>query len=189
MPETAHVTSLDALESFRSALVVYLSQARPALEEVSADVLRTRLWVEEEQRLHWEHQMRRRAKALEEAQQTLFSARLSPVRHATAADQFAVQRAKQAVAEADLKLKTIKRWARDFDGRVQPLVKQMEKLQTVLAHDMVKAVAYLTEAVKILAAYAEARPPAPPMPNTPPGGATTAAASAESFPEGSAKNP
>ena len=146
MPETAHVTSLDALESFRSALVVYLSQARPALEEVSADVLRTRLWVEEEQRLHWEHQMRRRAKALEEAQQTLFSARLSPVRHATAADQFAVQRAKQAVA-------------------------------------------YLTEAVKILAAYTEARPPAPPMPNTPPGGATTAAASAESFPEGSAKNP
>ena len=37
MPQKAHVTSLDALEAFRSDLIVYLSQARPALDEIGAD--------------------------------------------------------------------------------------------------------------------------------------------------------
>ena len=45
MPERAHVTSVDALELFRSQLIVYLSKARPALDEVSAEVVRTRVWL------------------------------------------------------------------------------------------------------------------------------------------------
>jgi hypothetical protein len=159
MAQKAHVTSLEALETFRANLVVYLSQARPALDEVSADVLRARMWLEDEQRLHWEGQLRRRTKEMEQAQQALFSARLGALRKETAAEQFAVHRAKAAVAEADEKLRTIKRWARDFDGRVQPLVKQTEKLHTVYSNDMVQALAYLTQVIKTLAAYAEAKLP------------------------------
>ena len=64
MPERAHVTSVDALESFRASLIVYLSKARPTLEEVSADVQRTRGWLEDEQRTHWENELRRRSRAL-----------------------------------------------------------------------------------------------------------------------------
>ena len=159
MPEKAHVTSLEALETFRSNLIVYLSQARPALDEISADVQRTRGWLEGEQRLHWENQMRRRTKDLEQAQQALFSARLGMLRKESAAEQMAVHRAKAAVVEADEKLRIIKKWERDFDGRVQPLVKQTEKLHTVLSNDMVKAVAYLAQAIKTLAAYAEKSSP------------------------------
>jgi hypothetical protein len=159
MAQKAHVTSLEALETFRANLVVYLSQARPALEEVSADVLRARMWLEEEQRIHWEGQLRRRTKEMEQAQQALFSARLGALRKETAAEQFAVHRAKAAVAEADEKLRTIKRWTREFDGRVQPLIKQTEKLHTVFSNDMVQALAYLTQVIKTLAAYAEAKMP------------------------------
>jgi len=155
MPQKAHVTSLDALEAFRSNLVVYVSQARPALDEASAEVLRTRLWLENEQRLHWENQIRRRTKELEQAQQALFSARLGALSKETALDQLAVHRAKQSLAEADQKLRIVKKWDREFDGRVQPLVKQIEKLHTVLSNDMVKAIAYLTQAINTLAAYNE----------------------------------
>lgn len=155
MSQKAHVTSLEAIELFRSNLIVYLSQARPALDEVSAEVLRTRLWLETEQCQHWENQMRKRLKELEQAQQALFSARLGALRTETAAEQFAVHRAKEAVAEADLKLRIIKKWNREFEGRVQPLVKQMEKLHMVLSNDMVKAVTYLAQAISTLAAYAE----------------------------------
>ena len=101
MPQKAHVTSIEAIELFRSNLIVYLSQARPALDEVSAEVLRTRTWLEDEQRLRWENQMRRRTKDLEQAQQALFSARLGALRNETAAQQFAVHRAKEAVAQAE----------------------------------------------------------------------------------------
>jgi hypothetical protein len=158
MPQKAHVTSLEAIELFRSNLIIYLSQARPALEEVSAEVMRTRVWLETEQCLHWESQMRRRMKELEQAQQALFSSRLGALRKETAAEQFAVHRAKAAVAEADLKLRIIRKWNREFEGRVQPMVKQMEKLHMVLSNDMVKAVTYLNQAIKTLAAYVETRP-------------------------------
>ena len=155
MPQKAHVTSLEAIELFRSNLIIYLSQARPALDEVSAEVMRTRSWLETDQCLHWENQMRRRVKVLEQAQQALFSSRLGTLSKETAEEQFAVHRAKAAVVEADLKLRIIKKWNREFEGRVQPLVKQMEKLHMVLSNDMVKAVAYLTQAIKTLAAYGE----------------------------------
>ena len=67
MPQQAQVRSVDALDSFRASLIVYLSQARPALEEVSAEVVRTRVWLETEQRNYWENQVRRRRKELEQA--------------------------------------------------------------------------------------------------------------------------
>ncbi len=160
MPDRAHVSSVDALETFRANLIVYLSKARPALEDVSADVQRMRSWLEHDQRTHWENEVRRRSQALEEAQQTLFSAKLSTFREAGAVEQMLVHRAKRALDEADAKLRTIKQWNRVFDNRVDPLVKQTEKLHTVLAHDMPLAVAYLTEAINTLAGYAAMAPPA-----------------------------
>ena len=159
MPDRAHVTSVEALEAFRANLIVYLSKARPTLEEVSADVQRMRGWLEGEQRAHWENEFRRRSQALQEAQAALFSSRLSSMREASAAEQMAVQRTKRALDEAEGKLRVLKQWNRVFDNRVDPLVKQMEKLHTVLAHDMVQAVAFLTQAIRTLDAYAEVAPP------------------------------
>jgi hypothetical protein len=158
MPQKAQVRSIDAIEAFRSNLVVYLSQARPALEEVSAEVLRTKVWLETDRRTHWENQVRRRAKQLEQAQAALFSARLGVLKKESAADQLAFHRAKRAFEEAEAKLRVLKRWDREFDSRVQPLLKQTEKLHTLLAHDMVNALAYLTQVISTLAAYAEMKP-------------------------------
>ena len=161
MAERAQISSIDALEAFRSHLIVYVSKARPALEEVSADVLRTRSWVETEKRTYWENQVRRRRKELEAAQEALFSARLSNLRKESAAEQMAFHRARRAMDEAEEKLRVVKKWTREFEGRVQPLLKQTEKLHTLLSNDMSQAVAYLTEALNILAAYAEIKPPSP----------------------------
>ncbi len=159
MPEQrAHVTSVEALESFRTSLLLYVSKARPTVEEVSSDVLRTKLWLENEQRMHWENQVRRRAKVLEQAEQALSSARMSNLRDARNTEQMAVRKAKQALEEAEAKLKILKYWTREFDSRVQPLVKQLEKLHTVLSNDMLQANAFLVNAVNALAAYAEMAP-------------------------------
>jgi len=170
MPERAHVTSVEAIEAFRTSLILYVSKARPALEEVSGEVLRTKLWLENDQRVHWEGLFRRRAKALEQAQQALSSARMSSLQNAGTAEQMAVHKAKHAVEEAEAKLKQLKYWNREFDGRVEPLVKQLQKLHTFLANDLVHAAAYLTQTVNTLAAYAEVAPPADAPPSVPPGG-------------------
>ncbi len=155
MPQIAKVTSVEAIEAFRANLIVYVSKARPTIEEVSADVLRAKSWIENDQRTHWENTVRKRTRDLHEAQEALFSARISNLRKETAAEQMAFHRARRALDEAETRLRVLKKWGRDFDGYVGPLVKQTEKLHTVLANDMVKAIAYLAEIIKTLAAYSE----------------------------------
>ena len=161
MPQRAHVTSVDAIKAFKSNLIVYLSKARPTLEEISADILRLRLWLQEEQRVRWEGEIRRRARKLEDAQQAVFSARLSNLSDGpSAAEVMALTRAKRALDEAEEKLRTIKRWTRDFDSRVEPIAKQLEKLQTMLSEEMPRGVAFLAQAINSLDAYANIKPEA-----------------------------
>ncbi|MDB6068248.1 MAG: hypothetical protein JWR26_4456 [Pedosphaera sp.] len=154
MPQKANITSVDAIKAFKANLIVYLGKARPTLQEVSADVLRTRLWLQNDQRVHWEGQVRRRQKELEAAKAAVFSSKLSIMREVSAAEAMTLQRAKRALDEAEAKLKLIKKWDREFENRTQPLVKQMEKLQVLLSVDLPNAVAYLSQAVNTLDAYA-----------------------------------
>jgi len=191
MPSGAKVTSIDALEAFRANLLIYVTKARPTLEEVTAEVVRLRGWLEGQQRTHWENEVRKRKRALEEAQAALFSSRLSNLRKESAAEINAVHRARRSLDEAEDKLRLLKHWARDFDSRVEPLVKQMEKLHTLLANDLVKAAAYLAEAVRTLDAYAGTGPlPAAGPPsggNQPAAGATPGPSSTPASPASSPK--
>src|ERR1700761_8931347 len=97
MTQRAQITSVEAIESFRAMLVVYLSQVRPVLDEISQETIQTRLWVQNDRRRFWEHQLRLRYRRLEEAKQELFNATLSKLREKSALQQMAVQRAQRAV--------------------------------------------------------------------------------------------
>ena len=66
-PTQANITSLEALDSFRSSLIVFLTKARRSLDEAGEEVRRTRQWVQHDQRTHWEGEFRRRTKQLEQA--------------------------------------------------------------------------------------------------------------------------
>jgi chromosome segregation ATPase len=158
MAEQAHVTSVEALEAFRASLILYLSKARPTLEEVSSEVLRTRLWLEHEQRAYWEHQIRRRAAQVEAAEQTLFGARMSVLRQVTDSEQAAVQRARRALEEAEARLRRVKQWCREFDTQIEPLARQLDPLRNFLTVDMAKAVASLAQSIKTLSDYASLAP-------------------------------
>lgn len=154
MSAPAHVSSLEALETFRSRLVVYLSKARPALEEAQAETAQTRAWIEYDRRPYWENELRRRQRHLEEAQQELFSARLSSLHGPASALQMAVHRAEQAVRAAEDKVAAVRRWGRDFGNHADPLVKQLEQLHHFLVADLGRAVAELAQAITTLQAYA-----------------------------------
>ena len=173
MGEQARVTSVDALELFRGRLVLFQSASRAAIDEASAEVLRTRLWLENEQEPYWELQVKRRTRALEEAQSALFSSRLSTLREVSAAEQMAVRRAKAALEEARLKLAAVKKWQRRFPNDVEPLLKQTERLQSFLTHDLNKALATLTRLITQLSAYTDSStspqpaPPSNPLPDSP----------------------
>lgn len=180
MAEKAQVTEVAAIDDFRSQLVIYMAKARPTLEEVSADVARLRSWLETDQRMALEGLMRRRTKELEQAQAALSSARMTVLRSESGAEQMAVQRSRRALEEVEGKLKRLKRWSREFDTQVEPLARQLEKLHTFLANDMVLAVAHLSRVVEMLWAYTDVAAP---------GNSTIAASPAPSTTGGSEEKP
>lgn len=154
MAEGANITSIDAVVAFRAALIIFLSKARPLLEETSGEILRTRQWLEDHQRRHWETQLRLRSRKLEEARAELFNATLSKLHEASALQQMAVQRADRAVREGEAKLNVVRKWSRSLDDTVDPLLKQAGQFQTYLTVEMARAVAYLDQVIAALEAYA-----------------------------------
>ena len=157
MAEQAHVTSFDAIEAFRAELIAYLSKTRPIVEDACDEVARTREWIESDRRVCWENQARRRERALEDAQQALFSAKLSNLRDVRTAEQMAVVKARRAVDEAHSKLRKIRKWTREYDNKLQPLLKELEHLRSMLGVDLPKAALHLAQVVKALEAYAQVK--------------------------------
>lgn len=152
--EGANITSVEALDAFRAALILYLSKARPTLDEINSEIVRLRQWLESDRRVFWEKQVRRCALKLEEAKQAVFSAEMSNLRESTSAERTAVTKAQRDLAEAETKLTNVKKWVNDFESRVAPLAKQLERLQSFLSSGLPQAHAHLAGSIKALEAYA-----------------------------------
>ena len=161
MDGQARVGSIETIEAFRAALIRYAERARRALDDVTGEVKRTRGWLESEQLQKWQGEHRRRLRFLEQAQQELYSARLSTLRQDKSAQQLAVKKAQRMVAEAEEKLAVIKRWRQAYDARVESLAKQLETLHDTLARTLPKGVVSLGNTVRNLQDYAEVHAPRP----------------------------
>jgi hypothetical protein len=134
-----------------------MSQRAKITSLEASEVMRVRVWLEMEKRPYWMKQFLVRGQRLEEAESALFTTKLSNMGKGgvSATQQAAVQKARAAVAEAEEKLHGLGRWQRDYDKSTGPLLKQLEKLDNLLALDLPNAVAYLNEAIDTLQKYAD----------------------------------
>lgn len=160
MSTQAQISSIEALESFRADLILYLSQMQPLLDEVGGEVVRMRFWLQNEGREFWENQLRRRRRRLEEAQAELFNAKLSSLQDSSILQHMQAQKAKRAVEEAEQKLTALKKWDRELDNLAEPLLKQASQLQGFLSADMARGVVSLTQTIQALDAYRKVAAPA-----------------------------
>jgi hypothetical protein len=158
----ARVSSIDALESFRSDLIRYIQKARIALEDMTSETRRTRDWLDTDRFNYWKTQIKKRTKLLEQAQQELYSANLISPLASNALQKMAVAKAKRLVIEADEKMQLLNHWRKRFDALSNPLVRQLDPLFALLSQDLPKGVVSLGESIKALQAYAEKFPPVPP---------------------------
>ena len=159
MAEQAKITSLEALEQFRSALINFLADAHRSVDEVGDAIRQTRQWITHDQRMYWESQRRKRQQKLDQATQELMSARLSNLRDSTTMQENAVRKARATLHEAEDKLRALKQWSRNYDNAVDPLAKGLESLRYQLDHEMPKGISFLLQAQTTLESYAET--PAP----------------------------
>ena len=79
MRDAAHVTSLDALASFKAFFAEYGEQAAVALGSAESEAQRAALWVEEMGR-QWQRELRKREHKMAEAKSELVRAELGPQR-------------------------------------------------------------------------------------------------------------
>ena len=168
MANQAKVTSIDVLEELRAALIVFVSKARRAADHASDKARRMRAWLQNDQRMHWEGEIRRRKRALDQATQELYSARLAGQADLVAVRQIAVRKMRHIVEEAEGKLQNVKRWNQNFGTAADPLLKKVDSLREFMDHAMPDAIAYLSNAQKSLEAYAEDVRPAGEAPGATP---------------------
>ncbi len=159
MADQARITDLDAIESFRSALIVFISKTRQAINVAQDAVKKTRNWLQLEQPAFWSAQIRQRQKRLEQANAELMSARLSEFIESPVVQQMAVRKARAALEESEEKLRRTKAWAREYDRAVDPMMRTLDGLRDFIDNDLALAVAHLAEMQKILEGYTES--PAP----------------------------
>ena len=168
MADHANVTSTDALESFRAALIQYIEKARVALEDAEGGVRRTRSWLDTDRTSHWTREYKQRAKLLDQAEAELYNANITRPQESHAFQKMAVAKARRNLDEAEQKLRVIKHWRQHFDNRVTPLLRQLDPMFHLTGRHLPKGVHSLGESIKALQAYAEKGPaPKPATPQSP----------------------
>jgi chromosome segregation ATPase len=151
----ANVTNIEALERFRSSLVLFLERAGFVLDEVSEEVKRTRIWLQTEQSMKLGHEMKRRQRELEQLEQEMFTARLSDLAQKKTGMQMQINKKRREILELEGKIWAVKGWLRNFDSVVETEARKAEKLRQQIDIEMARAVTSLTESVKQLRAYSE----------------------------------
>jgi hypothetical protein len=154
MADQAKVLSTDALEAFRGSLITFIAKARRSLDDSIDQVRQTRMWLQNDQRIYCEGEIRRRTKRLEQAEDELKTAQYGGKSEAAmVVYRGKIRKAKQDVEEIQNKLQLVKRWNQVYDNRAEPMIKKMESLRQVLEGDMPKALNYLTQVRDTLEEY------------------------------------
>lgn len=161
MSDKAHVTNLEALDRFRSTLILFIERCSSILDEVSEEVKRTRVWLQSEQKLRLTQEMKKRHRELEMLEQELFTARLSGLKNAKTGQQMQVNKKRKQIRDLEDTMRAVAGWARNFDSTVETEARKVEKLRFNLDTDMKKAVQYLSESVRLLEEYTETSAPRP----------------------------
>ncbi|HEV3272019.1 MAG TPA: hypothetical protein VGZ93_07555 [Candidatus Methylacidiphilales bacterium] len=157
----AKVSSTDAIEMFRAKLIVFITKARQGVDTAIDDVRRMRYWLQSEQPLRWEAEIRRRAKALDQATHELRNAELAGNQEsAVVTRRAAVNRARQMLTEAEDKLRRVRKWNSSYDSSTDPIVKKVESFRQFINDDLAKAVSHLRNVEKVLEAYTASGAPA-----------------------------
>ncbi len=153
MADQANVSSIDALDAFRSKLIAILEKALLSLNEASEEVSRARSWLQGEQRIFWDHEIRRLNRELEDARQQLFSAELSSMRETSSVEERAMKQCRDRLRHSEDKQRRTRKWLQVFESEVATEARKLESLRSFLTVEMPKATAFLRQAIEALDAY------------------------------------
>lgn len=162
-PDAARVTSLESLERFRAGLLEFIDDARNALSEADSEVSRLQVWLDGEQKIHWQQELRRRSEQVARAKSELYRKQVtvsSKDRPPSAIDEKkALRRAEERLAEAEQKLRRIRHWSIHLGQESNRYRAAVASLAATLDRDLPASAALLKRAILALEAYLHTAPP------------------------------
>lgn len=171
----ARVQSIDAIRSFRAAMLTFAEKANVALGEADSEVQRVMTWLENEQTQFWSHELRKRHEAVEKAKEALRFKQVfksqTGARQSTVDEEKILAIAQRRFAEAEQKMANTKKWIRQLQKEAHLYQGSVQRLSTTVQVDLPTAAGKMERMILSLEEYVSLNAP----------GATTGDATGETI--------
>lgn len=153
----ARVESIEAIANFKRALFKFAEAANSALTDAEADMTETHRWLETEQRVYWQNNVRKATELVSRCEDALRQKRIfkdSSGRTPSAVDEEkALAKAKRMKEHAEEKLENVRRYTPKLQREIMIYKGQVQRFATFVASDIPAAAAKLDKMVDTLEAY------------------------------------
>jgi hypothetical protein len=153
----ARVESVDAIKNFRRAWLKFAEAAGVALTEAEADAVGTLRWLESEQRMYWQNQVRKTTELVSRCTEAVRHKKIfkdASGRTSSAVDEEkALAKAKRMKEIAEEKLENVRKHIPRLQREIMLYKGQAQRLATFLAADIPTAAAKLDKIVQTLESY------------------------------------
>lgn len=158
MSAPAHVTSIEALHTFRAALIRFAVDAIGIVETLRQEILRTLEWIEMDRPAYWKDQVRRGFDGIAQARSQLEIAQrraFDGQGPACIEEKVALRNAKQRLQFSQDQIKVVHNWAIKLQSESDDYRSLVGHLESYLKGDLPRAIARLERMIEALDRYAE----------------------------------
>ena len=156
MPE-ARVESIEAIANFKRALYKFAEAANSSLTDAEADLVGVHRWLETEQRVYWQNNVRKASELVSRCEEALRHKRIfkdASGRTPSAVDEEkALAKARRMKEHAEEKLENVRRYTPRLQREIMLYKGQVQRFATFVASDIPGAAAKLDKMVDALEAY------------------------------------
>jgi hypothetical protein len=161
MGRSAHLTTIDAVDTLAAVLESFRHDSLTALDELKMELRRAGQWVHQDRRLYWDHEVRRSWEGISQArvdlQQAMTVRRMGDHDPACVDEKKALERAKRRLAVAEQKIEAVRHWAQTIDRAMHDFEAACAQLTNLLETDVPQGLAVLRHMSQNLEAYLAVR--------------------------------
>ncbi len=162
MARTAHLTSIDAIRDFRTALGEYEHDMREAVTQLLLELQRALDWVEHERATYWKGEVRRASDAVIQARQELERCEMAfrvEDRRSCHEQRLAFEQARQRLRLAEQKARLLRQWRVAVGQEADRVRSRLLKMLDFLDTGFPRALATLGRILAALEKYTESVEP------------------------------
>jgi hypothetical protein len=157
MNQSANVTSIDAVQAFRAALVKFEENSRDGITSLELEIRRAVNWIEVDRRRYWPAQVKHASEGLAQARNALERCQLkygseeAPPCYEQKKD---YERAKQRLRYCEDQVRKVKQWTQVVRQEMTAFQGQMAQMTICVDTELPRAIATLTKMLNALERYA-----------------------------------